>query len=356
MFFHETDDLNESNKALDFPKAIKSTIPDDLISIVNDGNHLCIGISDASQDSVTAYKQAYLRALMMAALQKKCTINMLSEDFTSDKDPKEKIISRFQDLYTINTQIAIIDSLPVIRSFQLSSGEMIVLVSLPQNGSSDSDLKYQESSFRDKNSSDRISQNKMTDPYNPQVDNTNLKDSTAISPNISIKYPFDLKVSCTLFHQENVAVRSQQIFRTKYEIRNCDTSSLYPGREQFGFTSVNGRWVDFSTKFNSNEIPRENIRFFYQTSGQNTTPSDSSVNSPIGMTTYEGLWPALVTGLLWQLANIVSGDSQKVKHLNENYNQTYNEINRTVDKRKISCDLRRLIFTDDRLYTVLHLN
>ena len=279
IFNRETDSNNMNDSNLIAPTPVKAILPDKFTESFSGSGCISIGISDPEEDTEKGFRQAYYRALMLGALQQKSSVKMVSENFAKQKEKSNSSSSKYEEMYRIEAMISLNDSISVIDSYRLPTKETIVFTSFPQP------LHQTFNSGKNK-----LSRNEKRN---------------------------NIKVSCALYHLENIANRSQQIFRTDYETTRFDTGKAYPKYEKFCFTNVNGRWCKLSTWFDGKEATKSNARYYYFNNNQK---NDSLLNKSVGATASEGLWPALITSILWQMSGNASGNSITFKEVSDYYN------------------------------------
>jgi hypothetical protein len=314
IFNRETGGNNQSDSNLIAPIPVKAVLPAKFSESFSLSGHFSIGISDPEVDPETGFRQAYHRALMLGALQQKSSVKMVSENFAKQKEKSNTSRSKYEEMYRIEATISLNDSFSVVDSYRLSSKETIVLISFPQS-------LYQTSNS---------GRNKLF--RNEKRNN--------------------IKVSCALYHLENIANRSQQIFRTEYETTRVDTSKAYPRNEKFCYTNVNGRWCKLSTWFDGKEATMPNARYYYFNK-YNNQKNDSLLNKSVGATATEGLWPALVTSILWQMSGNASGNFITFKEVTDYYNKTVISFNSTVENKILKFNIKRMIMDSNCLYPIL---
>lgn len=315
VFNLETENINLKDSNSNIPIAVKAILPDKFTDSLSDGATFSIGISDPEANPETAFQQAYYRALMLGALQQKSQIKMVSENFAQQKEKANLSKSKYEEMYHIEAMISLNDSFPVIDSYRLPSQETLVLIAFPKS-------RHQT-----------ISSGRNYSFRNEKHNN--------------------MKVSCSLYHLENIANRSQQIFRTDYETSRLDTSMVYPKHEKFCFTFVNSRWCKLSTSFDNKETERPNARYYYYYAKDTNQKNDSLLIKSVGATTSEGLWPALITGILWQMSGNASGNTISFKEVSEYYNQTVIHLNSTVENKTLRFNIKKLLLDTDCLYSIL---
>jgi hypothetical protein len=326
---------------------IKSIFPDKFVNDACNNSMLSIGISDPNLDSLMGYRQAYYRALMLAALQQKSSVKMLSENFASQKETTKDVKSRYQEMYRISSLVSLSDSLPIAASFRLKSGETLVLVKLPPTWKSfpDSDQSTLPASpSKSADSKPTASISKIGKPGVDQNKNIDLQHNKNVV----------LKVNCNLYHLEDIANGSLRIYRSEYEI--CTTNSMCENiaHDKFCFTIMNDFWCDFKTSFNGKEIVKPEIRYLYYLKDAEA-PTDSLVSNSIGMPASEGLWPALITSVLWQITGLSSDHNATIKQVSDYYGQNVINLTSTVQNKSLQFKLLKLVLNSNRLYSVLNI-
>jgi hypothetical protein len=314
IFNRETGGNNLSDSNLIAPIPVKAVLPDKFTELFPGSGFFSIGISDPVEDPDTGIRQAYYRALMLGALQQKSSVKMVSENFAKQKEKSNASRSKYEEMYRIEATISLNDSFSVLDAYRLPSKETIVLISAPQP----------------RNQTSNSGKNKL---FRTEKRN-------------------NIKVSCALYHLENIANRSQQIFRTDYETTRFDTSKAYPRNEKFCFTNVNGRWFKLSTWFDGKEAAMPNALYYYFNKNNNQR-NDSLLNQSVGATASEGLWPALITSVLWQMSGNASGNYITFKEVTDYYNQTVISLNSTVENKILKFNIKRMLMDSNCLYPIL---
>ena len=314
VFNRETDNINPKDSSLNIPVAVKAMLPDKFAEAFSGNSAFSIGISDPEADPETGFRQAYFRALMLGALQQKSLVKMVSENFAQQKEKANTSKSKYEEMYHIEATISLNDSFPVLDSYRLPSQETLVLIAYPTS-------RHQT-----------LSSGRTKLFRNDKRNN--------------------MKISCSLYHLENIANRSQQIFRTDYETSRPDTSRVYPKHENFCFTFVNSRWCKLSTTFDGKETVRSDKRYYYFLKNTNQK-NDSLLNKSVGATASEGLWPALITGVLWQMSGNASGNYISFKEVSDYYNQTVIHLNSTVENKTLRFNIKKMLLDSNCLYSIL---
>ena len=225
-------------------------------------------------------------------------------------------------MYHVETTFSLADSFTIISQYRLTSNETVLLISYPDR---------------------------------QQLSNTGKRKSTRSGSNDACQKTKLLKVACSLYHLENITDRSQHIFRTDYELKpavNGQLSNTLP--EKFRFVFVNEYWCKLTSWYNNVESVKPNNRYFYYPKNLHEL-TDSLLNKSVGASTLEGLWPALITSVLWQLSGNNSESNTKFRQVSDYYQQSVTQLNSTVDNKTLQFDLVRLLFDSNCLYTVLEI-
>lgn len=300
------------------PVATRSALPPQLWSL---SNPAAIGISDPGLDSATALRQAFLRSLFVKALAKASSIQMVAENFKSLKESANGVKTRFEEMYTVTSTLQF-DSLPQIKEvYRLTNGETIVVLD---------ETCASTGLVRSSDSADQPASH----PDTAQPSNAGM-----------------IETVCTLYHLEVAADRSQQVFRTEYSIKPSNSDFL-TDEELFGYTSVNGRWCNFTSVWNGKEMVSGNTRYYYFTSNP-PPPPDSTLVGKLGMASVEGLWPALITGILWQITGIDADSNTTIKQVADNYNQTRRDLSRVVESHNLLFKINKLAYESGKLFTLI---
>ncbi len=276
-----------------YPIAVKSIIPKEVFDIFGTDDTFVIGISDAAMDSASGYDLALTRAKMMASLTSNVSLSVVSESFEESAD---KSISKYEELFSIRLK----EHVPfnVIASFRLSSGETIIIAKI---------LDKLESK---KSRPDKIN-----------------------SFNCEIR----------LYHIENITDRSQNIYRTSYRLCSDEEYEMY---------FVNGKWIEYCTRFRNNKLDRKTEKYFYSTEW---VEKNKITDTHLGINVNDGLWAAYIYSYLWQLTAVLQEGEPSVKMISDNYSKKAINLNRTSEKYTISSRLENLILSSDMIYPVVSL-
>ena len=351
-FYRETVRDNPDKNNSNFPKAEKIILNNELATLLSDTRLLSVGISDVETDSAAGLKQAYLRSIMLAALLQKTTLKYVTENFNSQDGTPSAGKSNFQEIYKFEADLTETDTFHIIYSCRLPSKETILFVAIPQNicqAGNNADKTDPETFppavMQDlkNNNSDGVAVNSMSD-QSPQK-------GTLTHSAIKAKKPVSFKVAGTLYHSEKTVGRSQQVFRTEYQLTTPAIENMKI-IDQYSLISMNGKWSSVSTYFNGIKIEKPSTRFFYYMNNPEPLSEDDIKNS-LGMTTIEGLWPALITGILWQLTGASLVSKPTVKQVQDKYDQKLIELNRISDENALKFTLSKLKLESNRLYPIL---
>lgn len=337
-YYRETGKKKTGNEYASAPSATRSVLPAEMWEEMD---QKLIGISDPSLDSADGYRQAYLRALMLMALQKKSTVKVVTENFRSLNESSKGTRSKYEEMYSVEAYLRL-GTLPVVSSyFRLKSGETILLLDKVFQPDDDDSDTQQNSAWV----------TSFPDSLLLRVDSSysGKNDFSGVTLCYGCLY-----VSCSLYHLETITDRSQHIFRTGYDVI-CPDSVWCTGSDAFSYTSVNGRWSNFASFFNGEAIPKPDICYFYNT-GKGYHSSDSTLSQAVGMATVEGLWPALITGVLWQITGIEANSSTTVRQVSDECSASRRDLSRVVESHRVTFGLDRLAYASGRLYSVLSVN
>lgn len=300
-----TNSLTGKN-ADDIPVTVKSFLPKEFCTPFDEDKRVVIGISDPKNDSLTGFNQAWLRAHMVAALQEQVKVNMVAEFFSSQRETSVTKVSRYEEMYNIEAGIPQTISLKLISSYILSSGETILFAEiLPEK---------QE----------------------------------------SLPKPGRLKFECSLYHIENILERGQHIYRTNYHSYPHNYPGERPGEEKYEVYSFNNLWYTITGSFNGEKSSRPNLKFFYSME-RGSQFEQHNLDGAVGVTTVEGLWPAFMTALLWQIAGVLDYGNPSVSQVTDSYSKHIKHLSRTAESNTVRSKLKKLVLVSDRLYPIIQI-
>lgn len=340
-FYRDTPPGSERTGNSQESLAVRTALPQEIWLM---SKPAAIGISDAGLDSATAWHQAYLRALALLALSSETRVQMVAENFKAIREARNGVKSRFEEMYTVEASL-VTKALPDVKTyFTLANGETIIVLDPISQSNCPPDSS-------------------MTDSVNGTTANGLLPDSLApseavatdlnVPDRVSLFPSAILSIRCTLYHLEVATDRSQQVFRTEYTITSSDSTFIHD-HDSFGYTSVNGRWCNFTSKWNGQELPVSSTRHYYF-NGNPPPPPDSTLAGQLGMSTIEGLWPALITGVMWQVTGIGADSNATVRQVSDHYNNTRRDLSRVAESHRLNFKINRLAYESGKLFTLLEI-
>jgi len=290
----------------EIPVTVKSFLPKEFCTPFDEGKRVVVGISDPKIDSLTGFKQAWLRAHMVAALQEQVRVNMVAEFFSSQRETSVTKLSRYEEMYNIEAAIPQNSGLKLLSSYILSSGETILFAEI--------------------------------------LPGKKVKNSK----------PGIFKFVCSLYHIENILDRGQHIYRTNYHIYPQNFSGERPGEEKYEVYSFNNLWYTITASYNGVKSPRPNSKFFY-TPERGSYSEQPNLDGSVGVTTVEGLWPAFMTALLWQIAGVLDYGNPTVSQVTDSYSNHIKNFSRTAESNTVRSKLKKLVLASDRLYPIIQI-
>jgi len=283
------------------PSTVKSLLPKEFCLPLND---LVIGISDPGRDSATGMQEALLRAHIVAALRERIKVCMVSEYFSSAKVVSASQISRFEELYNIDCELSAETSLKPVTTFRLSGGETLLFAKIVKD-----DVKA------------------GVKPANPKS-----------------KYVFQ----CSLYHVENILERGQHIYKTTYHFKPQNGGD----EEKYEIYSFNNIWYTVTGTFNGLKVIRPDSKYFY--APERSSPVEQAApEGSIGVSTVEGLWPACIAALLWQVAGVLDYGNPAVSQVTDSYSKNIRNLNRSAECNFVKAELLRLTLFRERLYPIV---
>lgn len=276
-------------------KSAKVLIPNDLFQIPED---TYIGISDAGTDSATAYHQACMRALSMAALHHGRGKGM-GDYYT--KTNKNSVFSKYEELYRL--QMALdwpLSSIKEVKSIYLGNKEYVVFL---------------------------------------RLDSTLTKNST------SVHFQSNAEI---YFH--GLSIDKQESLSKKMYIK----SSLYKDLdrdkhiESVEYTSKNNVLSDFKISFDKKKSDTYPYKYFYlYEDGDPATPENELLSYHY---TTDGLWIALIEGVYKQLSAACQQYFLEVQNVGDAYQAQEEKINRQVGRKfYFDAAIKQIYYIDNKL-------
>lgn len=282
------------------PETVKSLLPKEFCLPLNG---LVIGISDPGRDSVSGMREALLRAYMVATLKESVKVSMVSEFFSSTKGVSASQVSRFEEMYNIECELSAGVSIKPVSTFQLSGGETLLFAQVVKR-----------------------------DP----------------SANSKSKY----KLQCSLYHVENILERGQHIYKTTYRFYPLSDSGTKGDEEKFEIYSFNNLWYTVSGIFNGTPVVRPDSKYFYAPE-RGSPVEQAAPDGCIGVSTVEGLWPACIAALLWQIAGVLDYGNPAVSQVTDSYSKNIRNLNRSAECNYVKAEILKLSLFRERLYPIV---
>ncbi|MHC1779134.1 MAG: hypothetical protein AB9922_02725 [Bacteroidales bacterium] len=289
-----------SKTAQNTPAVVKSLLPKEFCLPLSD---LVVGISDPGRDSVTGMREALLRAFMVAALKESVKVSMVSEYFSSAKGVSASQISRFEEMYNVECESSAGITLKPVYTFMLSGGETLLFAQIIKR-----------------------------DP----------------SANSKSKY----KLQCSLYHVENILERGQHIYKTTYRFYPQSGAGSKGDEEKYEIYSFNNLWYTVTGTFNGLQSVRPESKYFYSTE-RSSVSEQAAPDGSIGVSTVEGLWPAYIAALLWQIAGVLDYGNPAVSQVTDSYSKNIRNLNRSAECNIVKAEILRLLLFRERLYPIV---
>lgn len=293
----EIDRLNEANRPVKkglLP--IKATFPCEIYSELSAGS-CYIGISDVGQDTLTAYRQAYLRALSMVALRNAEGRGM--NDFFNQSGAK-RLLSNYEEFCRLSCSFNLAASaIRVSKPLVLRSGEMVLFVSIDTTNASDNQ---------------RIQFSSNVELYYKETEADGHRELQSLfkKRNLCVKKLADSLSESATYTQVNERFRQEIVLD--------------------GINVTNNKYKVFYKP--SEECKRDTIG--YETKGRNTT---------------DGLWVAFANSVYGQLSAQLIAKFQKVKNVGDRYQNESISLNRESGLFGIDCCLTDVVYFENKLYT-----
>lgn len=269
---------------------------------------LVIGVSDPGRDSVSGKREALLRAFMVAALKESVKVSMVSEFFSSAKGVSASQVSRFEEMYNIECELSAGISLKPVSTFQLSGGETLLFAQVVK------------------------------------------REPSANSKPVTYKSKY--KLQCSLYHVENILERGQHIYKTTYRFYLLSDSGTKGDEEKYEIYSFNNLWYTVSGIFNGTPAVRSDSKYFY--APERSSPVEQAApDGSIGVSTVEGLWPAYIAALLWQIAGVLDYGNPAVSQVTDSYSKNIRNLNRSAECNFVKAEILKLSLFRERLYPIV---
>ncbi len=255
-----------------------------------------VGISDPMMpDTLKAFQQAYLRAVMMYALREGKGKG-LTDFYTDDRDGTTASIYQEFILLSSKTEVAV-DRFE-IQSYQLGSGEFVVVL-LPRT---------------------------VAGP-----DGNTLEFTTRIE----------------LYSKEVVSggvVQTYSKMNLQQQLRDSVRGIQNKESVEYQFTNTNR--VALRSVFNGEAVEQGDYRYFYQSTDEVATEPADSVQ---GALTFHGLWFAAVADLFSQVTSQFQTLSTKVSRVGDQYDAMALVLNRETGEFTYRLKINRWDFRDNKL-------
>lgn len=306
LFYYSALNAQES----ELPNCVKSFLPNKLCEFPYAQEKVVLGISNPNCNSLTGIRQAWLRAYLVAALQENVKVSVVADFYSSRNESSGAAISKFEEMFSIESQFNNNKTLKLIASYILSTGETIVFAQVAeQEGANKSNPKQKNGLF---------------------------------------------KIKGSLYHIESILERGQHLYKTNYEIFSQNELAAKQLQEQYEVNSFNNLWYSISGSFNGVATVRTNSKYFYSLEKPSLT-NKNDVQNYVGVSTMEGLWPAYISAILWQIAGVTSYGNPSVSVVNDNFRNLNKQLNRTAESNLFNSKLIKLILVSDRLYPILEI-
>ncbi len=160
------------------------------------------------------------------------------------------------------------------------------------------------------------------------------------------------KLQCSLYHVENILERGQHIYKTTYRFYPHGVAGSKGDEEKYEIYSFNNLWYTVTGTFNGLQSVRPDSKYFYSTergsAGEQAAPDGS-----IGVSTVEGLWPAYISALLWQIAGVLDYGNPAVSQVTDSYSKNIRNLNRSAECNIVKAEILKLILFRERLYPIV---
>lgn len=270
-----------------------------------------VGISDPMMpDTLKAFQQAYLRAVMMYAIREGKGKG-LTDFYIDERDGTNASV--YQEFVLLKSQTLFPVHLFDVQSFQLGSGEFVVVLSL--RNAPDPVQSSLQFSTRIEHYSKEVVSGGIVQSYSKLNIQQQLRDTVSgIQNQESVEYQFS--------NTNRIAMRS-----------SFNGVSSEPGKYRFFY-------------YNTDEIP--------DSAADSIAPSSMEINgnqagSVTGALTFSGLWFAVMADLFGQVTNQFQFLSTKVARVGDQYQSLALSLNRETGEFTYRLNVDRWRFFDNKL-------
>lgn len=278
-------------------KPVRAYLPEGFSDFPSQG---FIGISDPLvSDTLRAFQQAYLRAALVYALRQG-TGRGITDFYTAEREGANTSV--YEEFIRLSAAISLPVSQLRVSSYQLGSGEFIVILS-------------------------------------PGAEKCTTVSAVTFKANVEL-YSKELTSDGITQNFSKILIKS--------EIR--DSLSGITNKEVADYQFSNQNRIAVRTDFNGMTNNLDNYRFFYF----HPLPTDSIDTQSEGALTFQGLWFATMADMFGQVTNIFQNTFTKVRRVGDNYNSTLTLLNRETGEFSYQLKLRKLNFWENKLYIELN--
>lgn len=264
-----------------------------------------VGISDPMMtDTLKAFQQAYLRAVMMYALREGSGKG-LTDFYTDDRDGE--VASVYQEFVLLNSHSSYNSNAFEVQSYQLGSGEFVVVLSTRDDPDpNQSSLQF---TTRIEHYSKEVVSGGVVQSYSKLNIQQQLRDTVSgIQNQESVEYQFS--------NTNRIAIRS-----------SFNGVLSEPGKYRFFY-------------FNTDEVPES----------ATDSPATGAQSTPAtGALTFSGLWFAAMADLFGQVTNQFQFLSTKVARVGDQYQSLALSLNRETGEFTYRLNVNRWRFYDNKL-------
>lgn len=302
-----------------------------------------VGISDPMMpDTLKAFQQAYLRAVMMYAIREGKGKG-LTDFYTDERDGTNASV--YQEFVLLKSQT----SFPVhqfdVQSFQLGSGEFVVVLSL--RNAPDPVQSSLQFSTRIEHYSKEVVSGGIVQSYSKLSIQQQLRDTVSgIQNQESVEYQFSNTNRIAMRSSFNGVSSEPGKYRFFYyntdEIPDSAADSIAPSSVEINGNqpeSVNGNQPETVTGNESTSV----------TGNQPTSVSGNQPGSVTGALTFSGLWFAAMADLFGQVTNQFQFLSTKVARVGDQYQSLALSLNRETGEFTYRLNVDRWRFFDNKL-------
>lgn len=273
-----------------------------------------VGISDPMMtDTLKAFQQAYLRAVMMYALREGRGKG-LTDFYTDERDGE--VASVYQEFVLLNSRSSFNAGAFDVQSYQLGSGEFVVVL-------------------------------------NPRFESESGSESGSKSESGSESSLLQFTTRVEFYSKEVVSEGADQSF-SKLTIQQQlrDSSTGVQNQEIVEYQFTNSSRIALRSNFNGTTFEPGAYRYFYHKSDLDSTHTTDSIQ-PKGALTLQGMWFAVMADLFGQVTSQFQSLSSNISRVGDQYESLALSLNRETGEFSFRLKIGRWDFHSNKLRLTL---